>query len=71
MSQTIQKPSNQSNPRISGSTSEGLKDHDGDFSQMCDTVCTALKCYGIQHPAILTSVVFMAGFYIGWKTKPW
>jgi hypothetical protein len=44
---------------------------DCDFQEMCDTVFTSVRTYSGQHPAILASVVFLAGFYLGWKTKPW
>jgi hypothetical protein len=73
MSHSTANQSNPLNPRLRSATPEGSKDHeeDGDFGQMCDTVCTAVKTYGSQHPTILASVVFLAGFYVGWKTKPW
>jgi len=48
-----------------------MREADVDFAQVCDSVCTSAKKYSVQHPAIVASVIFLAGFYVGWKTKPW
>ncbi|MCY2976397.1 MAG: hypothetical protein NTW52_17205 [Planctomycetota bacterium] len=73
MSQTTFDQSNQSILRTRAGTPEASKGQevDGDFGQMCDTVCTAVKTYGSQHPTVLASAVFLVGFYMGWKIKPW
>jgi hypothetical protein len=43
----------------------------GDFQQLMDSMCGSLKEYSDKHPAVLGSVIFFAGFYLGWKIKPW
>jgi hypothetical protein len=73
MPQTIPVQSSQSNTRILTASPEStkLQECEGDFGQMCDSICTAVKVYGSQNPAILATVVFLVGLYIGWKAKPW
>lgn len=44
---------------------------DVDLMQVCDSVCTSVKRYSAQHPAVVASLAFLTGFYVGWKTKPW
>jgi hypothetical protein len=60
-----------STSQFSNHESSNIREAEVDFTQVCDSVCTSLKKYSAQHPSVVASIVFLAGFYVGWKTKPW
>ncbi len=61
------RPSEQGISQMARSTAdEGV-----DFQQMCDTVCSSVKAYSAKNPTMMAGAAFLAGFYIGWKVKPW
>jgi hypothetical protein len=73
MSQSTQNRPTENRSNQQTPTQDLLSSHEGegDFQEMCDTVYSAVKSYGSHHPAVITSFVFITGFYIGWKVKPW
>jgi hypothetical protein len=42
-----------------------------DFGALVDDLQTSLVKYGKQHPLVTAGAIFFAGFYVGWKIKPW
>ena len=42
-----------------------------DFEMMVGEVRDSLSQYLQKRPMIASGIVFLAGFYIGWKIKPW
>jgi hypothetical protein len=51
--------------------SERMEEESGDFQQLMESVCGSVKDYSDKHPAVLATTIFLAGFYLGWKIKPW
>lgn len=43
----------------------------GDFEVMVESIGESIKEYGSKHPGIVACSIFLAGFYLGWKIKPW
>ncbi len=43
----------------------------GDFEVMVGSITDSVKDYGTKHPIVVASTIFLAGFYLGWKVKPW
>jgi hypothetical protein len=69
---TRSRPAEQrSSDQVTWNAAQGLQQHAGDFQQMCDSVCSSVKSYSIKHPTMVASALFLAGFYTGWKVKPW
>ena len=48
-----------------------IDDSPQDFPQLVEEVRDSLSRYLHRRPLIATSFVFLAGFYLGWKVKPW
>ncbi len=42
-----------------------------DFQTLMEEVGTSVGTYCRKRPVVATMVVFAAGFYMGWKIKPW
>lgn len=42
-----------------------------DFQALMEDVGTSVGNYCRKRPVMASLVVFAAGFYIGWKVKPW
>ena len=42
-----------------------------DFEVLVGEVRDSLGQYLRKRPMIASSIVFLAGFYVGWKIKPW
>lgn len=42
-----------------------------DFQALMEDVGASVGTYCRKRPLVATLVVFAAGFYIGWKVKPW
>jgi len=42
-----------------------------DFDVLVGEVRDSFAHYLRKRPVIATSLVFLAGFYVGWKIKPW
>lgn len=42
-----------------------------ELQEVLDTAGKAFKSYATQNPAVVAVVAFFAGFYVGWKVKPW
>ena len=42
-----------------------------DFEVLVGEVRDSCAHYLRKRPVIATSLVFLAGFYVGWKIKPW
>ena len=42
-----------------------------DLQDALTSVGRALKDYSKKNPAAVAVAVFFAGFYVGWKVKPW
>jgi hypothetical protein len=44
---------------------------EGDLQELVDEVTKSIRNYAEKRPVVVTSLVFLAGFYLGWKIKPW
>ncbi|MCU0717119.1 MAG: hypothetical protein MUD03_13430 [Pirellula sp.] len=53
------------------SRSVGSTEKQGDFDAMVESIGVSIKEYGSKHPGIVACSIFLAGFYVGWKIKPW
>lgn len=42
-----------------------------DFGALVENVQESLVHYGKRHPIVAAGAIFFAGFYVGWKIKPW
>ena len=42
-----------------------------DFGELVEGVQESLVQYGKRHPFVAAGAIFFAGFYVGWKIKPW
>jgi uncharacterized membrane protein (Fun14 family) len=48
-----------------------MQEEQSDFQELCSSVSTSVTSYSTKHPAVLAGAVFLTGFYLGWKIKPW
>lgn len=55
----------------SDSNSNSKSEESGDFEVMVGSIGDSIKEYGGKHPAVVGFSIFLAGFYLGWKIKPW
>ncbi|AMV33205.1 hypothetical protein VN12_13850 [Pirellula sp. SH-Sr6A] len=51
--------------------SDSNNEESGDFEAMVGSIGDSIKEYGGKHPAVVGFSIFLAGFYLGWKIKPW
>lgn len=42
-----------------------------DLREVTDSIFNAVENYSRKNPTVVTVAIFMAGFYVGWKVKPW
>lgn len=42
-----------------------------DFQELVEDVRDSFSRYLRKRPLVATGMVFLAGFYLGWKIKPW
>lgn len=47
------------------------QDQREDFQALMEDVGASVGNYCRKRPVVATMVVFAAGFYLGWKIKPW
>lgn len=66
-----QAPSSKSGNYRAPSRSAPSHEETGDFEYMVETITESVKDYGSKHPIAVASVIFLSGFYLGWKIKPW
>lgn len=60
-----------SRPNAPRSDSHSNSEESGDFEVMVGSIGDSIKEYGGKHPAVVGFSIFLAGFYLGWKIKPW
>lgn len=60
-----------SRPNAPRSDSRSHSQESGDFELMVESIGDSIKEYGGKHPAVVACTIFLAGFYLGWKIKPW
>ncbi len=56
---------------LSQQVSAGLCDQREDFQELVDDVGASVANYCRKRPLVAALSVFVAGFYVGWKIKPW
>ncbi len=66
-SNTVSQQAAQMRDDLLRSTEEGVHD----LQDALDSVGSALKDYSRKHPTAVAVAIFFAGFYVGWKVKPW
>jgi hypothetical protein len=64
---TGSRQASQTRDEHSRSNDEGAHD----LQDALDSVGSALTEYSKKHPTAVAVAVFFAGFYVGWKVKPW
>lgn len=42
-----------------------------DFQAFIDEVGTSVSAYCRKRPGVAAGMLFLVGFYMGWKIKPW
>ncbi len=42
-----------------------------DLREVTDSIFNAVENYSRKNPTVVTVAIFMAGFYVGWRVKPW
>lgn len=56
---------------FSAQLSEQCGEQREDFQALMEDVGSSVSNYCRKRPVMASLVVFAAGFYIGWKVKPW
>ena len=64
---TVSREANQIRDDLVQSTKEGVHD----LQDALNSIGSTLKDYSKEHPTTVAVAAFFAGFYIGWKVKPW
>ncbi len=49
----------------------GAQGQSSDFEQLLDEVTSAVVTYSKRQPKAIACGIFVLGFMIGWKIKPW
>ncbi len=56
---------------MSAAVAGQLSEQREDFQELLDDVGTSVANYCRKRPLVAGLSVFLAGFYVGWKIKPW
>ena len=60
-----------SNMDARGITADSCESQLEDFEVLVGELRNSLGAYLEKRPLVSSGLVFMAGFYVGWKMKPW
>ncbi len=50
---------------------QGMSEEPQDFQQLVEEVRDSFSRYLHRRPLMATTLIFLTGFYLGWKAKPW
>ena len=69
----LNKPYSSANPTATSIVRTGAISggEAADLREVTDSIFNAVENYSRKHPTVVTVAIFMAGFYVGWRVKPW
>lgn len=68
---TAQQPSRPLNQMRRSTHDAQLGQGNTDLEVMTSQISDAVMQYGKKQPGVVACMVFAAGFFVGWKIKPW